>query len=82
LKVYFIEAPDGSGALSRSWRRRFYDASDADGAPWNKRGQAIHSSCRTIIVQLTIQPDGAGFRATISKREDQENTPVELLRSI
>lgn len=29
-----------------------------------------------MIVRLTIQQDGAGFRATISKREDQENTPV------
>jgi ribosomal protein L7/L12 len=29
-----------------------------------------------MIVRLTIQEDGAGFRATISKREDQENTPV------
>jgi hypothetical protein len=29
-----------------------------------------------MIVRLTIQQDGAGFRATISKRKDQENTPV------
>ena len=29
-----------------------------------------------MIVRLTLQQDGAGFRATISKREDQENTPV------
>jgi hypothetical protein len=29
-----------------------------------------------MIVRLTIQQHGAGFRATISKREDQENTPV------
>jgi hypothetical protein len=29
-----------------------------------------------MIVRLTIQQDGAGFRATISKREDQVNTPV------
>ena len=29
-----------------------------------------------MIVRLTIQQDGAGFRATISKREGQENTPV------
>jgi hypothetical protein len=29
-----------------------------------------------MTVRLTIQQDGAGFRATISKREDQENTPV------
>ena len=29
-----------------------------------------------MIVRLTIQQDGVGFRATISKREDQENTPV------
>ena len=29
-----------------------------------------------MIVRLTIQQDGAGFRATISKREDQKNTPV------
>jgi hypothetical protein len=29
-----------------------------------------------MIVRLTIQQDGAGFRATISKREDQENIPV------
>jgi hypothetical protein len=29
-----------------------------------------------MIVRLTIQQDGAGFRATISKREDQANTPV------
>jgi hypothetical protein len=29
-----------------------------------------------MIVRLTIQQDGAGFRATISKRGDQENTPV------
>ncbi|MGC2198654.1 MAG: hypothetical protein WA633_00680 [Stellaceae bacterium] len=29
-----------------------------------------------MIVRLTIQQDGAGFRATISKRADQENTPV------
>jgi hypothetical protein len=31
-----------------------------------------------VIVRLTIQQDGAGFRATISKREDQGNTPVGL----
>ena len=29
-----------------------------------------------MIVRLTLQQDGAGFRATISKREDQQNTPV------
>ena len=29
-----------------------------------------------MIVRLTIQQDGAGFRATISKREDQEHTPI------
>jgi len=29
-----------------------------------------------MIVRLTIQQDGTGFRATISKREDQENIPV------
>jgi hypothetical protein len=29
-----------------------------------------------MIVRLTLQQDGAGFRATISKREDQKNTPV------
>jgi hypothetical protein len=29
-----------------------------------------------MIVRLTIQQDGAGFRATISKREDQKSTPV------
>jgi hypothetical protein len=31
-----------------------------------------------MIVRLTIQQDGAGFRATISKRENQENIPVEV----
>jgi hypothetical protein len=29
-----------------------------------------------MIVRLTLQQDGAGFRATISKREDQGNTRV------
>ena len=29
-----------------------------------------------MIVRLTIQQDGAGFRATISKREDLGNIPV------
>ena len=29
-----------------------------------------------MIVRLTLQQDGAGFRATISKREDQERTPI------
>ena len=29
-----------------------------------------------MIVRLTIQQHGAGFRATISTREDQEETPV------
>jgi hypothetical protein len=31
-----------------------------------------------MIVRLTIQQDGAGFRATISKREDQGNTRVGI----
>ena len=29
-----------------------------------------------MIVRLTIQPDGAGLRATISKRDDQANIRV------
>jgi hypothetical protein len=29
-----------------------------------------------MIVRLTLQQDGAGFRATISKREDQKHTPI------
>jgi hypothetical protein len=28
---------------------------------------------RAVIIRLTIQQDGAGFRATISKRDDQGN---------
>jgi hypothetical protein len=29
-----------------------------------------------MIVRLTIQQDGAGFRATISKRDDQGNGSI------
>jgi hypothetical protein len=29
-----------------------------------------------MIVRLTIHQNGTGFRATISKREEQKNTPV------